>query len=801
MFLRSILAFALLGGGPLFAQRPFLVVPRQFGAAQGMSNRHVTALHQDGLGYIWVGTVSGLDRFDGHTFRNWSAVDGLSAGEVDGLRSDAEGRLWVFATDAEGDINAIDVLRPDAPRLEPVSDLPVDQDEIIRVGPQRDDGVLVLGLRSPARCLWRLADGTYRMHALPGERFEPLGDDGSGAVIGLLIDSTWDRRLVTVGLNGRTQVFKELTKDTHVEAMVSGRRTRGALYRIRDEARNNTYYDTYSALSMELGLSEELPNGDPIRRPPNYTPLKNGMFVVDNRIHDQDGRLMFDLSAHYPEVAGRLKDCLVDRSGDPWMATEFGLFQVDLRGDLFDRWLYRDTLHNGLGLICRGMVWHADELLLVTEWEGAFRISTQGSAQVLEGIASPLYLFANHMAPDGVWWRGGPSVVVSRTSHGKERTYTVPDKIWSIHALESGRIILGGTKGLHLLDPTTGACTNWNDPQHPELNKATVLQVQSYGNDEVLVTSSKGLYRIARNGQVLQRWHTQGEGGDRIPFADLHHCMVDGEGVFWLATRGSGLLRVDPGTGAHRLFTKRSGFPNNMVYATYGDPFGQLWLSTDGGIVRFDKATGQSTVFTTADGITNDEFNRVAHAQAPDGRIFFGGLNGITVFDPKRFHRSETGQAHPLVFTSIRTYSAKANDWHELPTTRTVEDGLRLTEADGSLEISFALLSFDGQDHNLYAWRLGQGQEDWNYQYDPVVRLDRLPYGTHTFEVRARDAMGVWSERVIQLDITMKGPWHASTSVLMAGGAIGMAILFGLLFLMVRLWKRRPRRLRVRVVR
>jgi hypothetical protein len=54
---------------------------------------------------------------------------------------------------------------------------------------------------------------------------------------------------------------------------------------------------------------------------------------------------------------------------------------------------------------------------------------------------------------------------------------------------------------------------------------------------------------------------------------------------------------------------------------------------------------------------------------------------------------------------------------------------------------------------------------------------------------------------VIQLDITMKGPWHASTSVLMAGGAIGMAILFGLLFLMVRLWKRRPRRLRVRVVR
>ena len=795
MYFRSVVPLPLMLATALCAQRPYLVVPRQYGAAQGLSNRHVTALHQDDLGFIWVGTVSGLDRFDGHSFKNWSAADGLSAGEVDHLRSDAEGRLWVIATDRETDITAIDILRPDAQRLEPVPDLPVDLDHIIRVGPQRPDGVLVFGLRSPARCLWRLADGTYHTHALPGERFEPLGDDGSGSVIGLLVDSKMDRRLITVDLKGRTQVFKELTKDTQVEVMNTGRRTRGALYRIRDESQRNTYYDTYSELTLELELNEDLPDGDPVREAPNYTPLRDGMHVVDTRIHDRNGRTVFDLMAQFPEVGGRVKDCLVDRSGDPWMATEFGLFQVDLRGDLFERWLYRDTIRTGMGLICRGMVWHADELLLSSEWDGAFRISAQGSPQVLESLRTPLFLFAAHMAPDGVWWRGGPSVVVGRTPQGTERTYAVPDKIWSIHALANGRLVLGGTRGLYLLDPTTGLCTTWNDPQHPQLGKAIVLQIQEHGTEAMLVTTSKGLYRIAHNGQVLRRWHTEGADGDRIPFSDLHHCLVDGDGVFWLATRGSGLLRLDPRNGEHRLHTKRSGFPNNMVYATYGDAFGQLWSSTDGGIVRFDKASGQSTVFTTADGITNDEFNRLAHAQAPDGRIFFGGLNGITVFDPKGFNHDGLGQCQPLVFTSLRCYSAKANDWRVLPTKRTVEEGLRMTEADGSLEITFALLSFDGTQRNLYAWRLREGQEDWNYQHDPVVRLDRLPYGTHTFEVRARDAMGVWSDRVVQLAITIDGPWHASSAALMACGAGGMALLSGLLVLAASSFARRRRKL------
>ena len=111
------------------AQDPRFVVSR-YGPEHGLSNRHVLSLVQDRVGFLYAGTVSGVDRFDGHVFRNWSVGDGLSQGRADQLRRDAQGRIWAIATDAREDVIAIDILDPVSGRLQPMSschaDLPFD---------------------------------------------------------------------------------------------------------------------------------------------------------------------------------------------------------------------------------------------------------------------------------------------------------------------------------------------------------------------------------------------------------------------------------------------------------------------------------------------------------------------------------------------------------------------------------------------------------------------------------------------------------------------------------------------------
>ena len=166
---------------------------------------------------------------------------------------------------------------------------------------------------------------------------------------------------------------------------------------------------------------------------------------------------------------------------------------------------------------------------------------------------------------------------------------------------------------------------------------------------------------------ILNRFWTGGEGNAYLPYDNILHIREDEEGVLWLASGGGGLIRLDEslppfpkeehlrdlsnfelvggrsalGAGGRthfHQFTTEDGLSNNNLYAVYEDDFGNLWMSSDYGIIRFNKETNRGKAFLPSDGITHHEFNRISHFKDEEGRIYFGGLNGVTVFNPKDFH-------------------------------------------------------------------------------------------------------------------------------------------------------------------
>ncbi|MGV3636230.1 MAG: two-component regulator propeller domain-containing protein, partial [Flavobacteriales bacterium] len=747
------------------AQRAPIIRSHAYGPEHGLSNRHVTAVIQDNVGFIWAGTVSGLDRFDGHSFRNWSQIDGLRGGRVSALRKDAKGRIWVFCDSRENDIMHMDILDPATGSLRPMEDrfpaLPFAPADPVRYGPQRADGSIVLGAAAPARCIVFDAHERFTIHTLPGERFEPLGDDQNQRTIGHLVGADGEQRIVRVSAQGAMDVVQTIQRGTIVENMVTGRTTSGALYRLIGPDGSVRFFDTYSELILiDRALLSDSPasrDGDPKHRPLNYTPLpEHGMLFEGTMLVDGNDRVLFDLMDEHPEVSGRVKGCIVDRSGDPWLTTEFGLFHIELRHDVFQRILHEPNVSGAMGLLCRGMAMRGEQLYLATEWQGARVLDLSGDTVKVQERLTPRYLFASHMAQDGSWWRAGDGVVLREDAGGDTTRFEVKDEIWNILSEVEGRVLLGGLHGLHLLDPRTGEVRSWNDPRHPELNKAHVMQLQRGSGGAILATTSNGLYECGPGGRVVRRWWSGAEGRERIPYHDLHHCYIDADGLMWLSTRGAGLVCFDPRKGTHQTYAMRNGFPNNMVYAAYEDGNGQLWLPTDGGIVRFDKRSRQATVFTTADGITNDEFNRLAHARGPDGTLYFGGLNGITAFHPDAFVPRTEKQRSAVVLTRFEGYSAEQGGVVDRLAEATATGGIVLGADDRALRISFALLAYEGEGRILYAWRLAGVEDEWNYQFEPTLRLDRLPFGEYTLEVMARNGMGYWSTHQLVLPITVQ---------------------------------------------
>src|SRR5208282_1933873 len=98
----------------------------------------------------------------------------------------------------------------------------------------------------------------------------------------------------------------------------------------------------------------------------------------------------------------------------------------------------------------------------------------------------------------------------------------------------------------------------------------------------------------------------------------------------WVAA-STGLFRFDPETGKFtHHYTEKDGLANNAVVGVLGDERGNVWVSTAKGLSKFDPRRETFRNYDVFDGLQGNEFFFRCHARAPDGRLFFGGVNGLS---------------------------------------------------------------------------------------------------------------------------------------------------------------------------
>ena len=86
------IALSLLLPGNLYAQQAVL---KLYNVNDGLPNTSTHGVYQDKYGYLWVGTPSGISRFDGRQFVNYSLADGLPSLKAGKIFQDSRERLWV----------------------------------------------------------------------------------------------------------------------------------------------------------------------------------------------------------------------------------------------------------------------------------------------------------------------------------------------------------------------------------------------------------------------------------------------------------------------------------------------------------------------------------------------------------------------------------------------------------------------------------------------------------------------------------------------------------------------------------
>ena len=231
----------------------------------------------------------------------------------------------------------------------------------------------------------------------------------------------------------------------------------------------------------------------------------------------------------------------------------------------------------------------------------------------------------------------------------------------------------------------------------------------------------------------------------------------------WIGTKGGGLERLDKKTGIFEHFTEAQGLPNKVVYGVLEGDDKNLWMSTNRGIARLNPKTLNFTNFNKSDGIQDDEFNTNSYFKAPSGELFFGGINGFTVFRASKIGQNKTLPNIKLMSLKVNNKTIETNDNTGL-LNEAIEatPKLDLKHDQNQLTLEFGLMDFSNPIKNRFRYQLEGIDDQWvEAGTNHFANYAQLPSGSYRFKVMGTIDGEIWSKPA-ELQIRITPPFYRS---------------------------------------
>jgi ligand-binding sensor domain-containing protein len=231
------------------------------------------------------------------------------------------------------------------------------------------------------------------------------------------------------------------------------------------------------------------------------------------------------------------------------------------------------------------------------------------------------------------------------------------------------------------------------------------------------------------------------------------HLLHEGS-LFWLATDNGILVYDYEKDKVLRHITLNASNASNVCYAIQKDANGYIWTSTNTGLYRIHPTQYSIQNYDLVNGLSFLEYNTACTLQEEDGSLLFGGVGGITKFNPTRL-KEDDFSPQPLL-TSIRINDIPLKAGSSLSGL----SRLSLSYQENFLTISFAVTNYSRQAKNQFSYRLKSLNENWtNSGNNNFATYTSLPPGKYIFQLRSANCDGKWCNGITELPIIISPPW------------------------------------------
>lgn len=779
-----VLLFAAVSFAQTAPPRTADIVFQHIDRDDGLPSPIVQALAQDGQGFLWVGTGSGVSRWDGYRFRNYQFQMGvpgtLPDNDIYSLYTDPRGTLWI-GTRSRG-----------VARYDPAHD---DFQTFVPPGRNRNFATIYSMLGDGFGGLWvgsrlgvdRLNPNTGLFTTVPivgATRPLPvvcMVRDRSGRIwattpLGLYRSDPRVTRFSPVNIFGSAHVQPwKLLFDRAGRLWIG---TLAGAWVLQPGAQQAVpIHETAPGPSL---LDKEAVDAIAQAAPGVVWlgTLGDGIVAVNTHTF-QTRRILHDPAYPTSLPGDSVVSLLTDSAGSVWVGTTQGIGRAHPGGGIL-------TFFGGSGLpgqsgripdtgitsvlpISNGRLW------LGLNSHGAELVRLAGSdLQVLRhiaaGVRSPLpvgQVNALAAAPDGSVFIGTTSWVDRVDANGSHLTAlprggnagVVVDAL----LCANGTLWIGSHRGLWQVSAAAATRTPPRKIALPLTSPEITELARGNGNDLWIATANE-----------LVRYDTLTHASERIPVspdtpgglpAPVTAILLDRQHRLWATTWGAGVCLLQ-GRNAHgdpQFLTLSQGLPNTNADDILQGPDGRLWVSTDDGFAVIDPRTLAITPLRQADGVAIAAYWVKSGASTADGRLVFGGDGGLTVVDPSQVHPWR--YLPPVVITDILAGRKPVPaDLYNQPADESGAESapvLRILHDADSVEVGFAALDYTGPGSELYQYKLDGFDKHWisTPATRRVASFTNLPPGRYTLELRGSNRDGLWSP-VRTLAIWVVPAWY-----------------------------------------
>lgn len=698
-----------------------------------------SSICQDEQGYLWIGTLAGVNRFDGITFKNFSVEDGLTSNRTDVVFADSKGQIW---SGSKGGI-----CRFSSDTIE----------QFLLPPPLSNEFVITIA-EAPNGDLW-VGTADAGAARFDGKGFEVFGmengliQDGVRSILAEEDGTIWFGVVggISTYKDGKmtTNAIPELT-EFNIASII--RDQKGALW---IGTANSGIYKYLDGELEHFGMAEGLAS----HRIECLFEDSDGQIWIGRfrGLSKFDGSSFINFGVDQGLPAVIIKSIFQDNEGNIWLASnpagifKFGgetIVSYSTSTGLASKYAM-SILEDNDGNICFS---HYDEGITILQEDTTLYFTTDN------GLLSNT-VWSSLQAKDNALWFG-TSLGVSVMKDGQLAPFDalndqLPDtRITSIYEDNQGDIWLGHRRG----------ASKWDG-----VILVNHFDSAGFGGSRVRdIVKFQGAYWFACENGVVRHKDDASQlftVGDGLSNDNVMCIMPDHEGFLWIGTE-NGLNYYDGKQfTAHKLATH---FSSNHINFLITDSKNRLWIGTNYGIFRLDLeqfyATGntQFKLFTDLDGIRSLETNLNAAYRDHRDNIWMGTSEGVVKFDPRKEKEITAGIEPFINITEIQLF-LEPTDWSQY-TDSIRPNGLpndpNLKYNKNYLTFYYSGISHTNPEKVLYQFYLEGFEETWKpITSAKFATYSNLPYGNYTFKVRASNKDGLWNSTPATYSFEIKAPF------------------------------------------